>query len=143
MTNRSCHFIDEVTLAHFHGPPRYEAWVEGVRSKRRLYTIRERRVWATLENCDGKIVVPFWLSLEGARACVAREWSGLDVAPVAISRIVDEWTNGWLPREARIAVGIESATQGVLVEQHRFWAQLFESVEYLPYYRPHRGRPRP
>jgi hypothetical protein len=140
MPNRSCHFDDEVTLLSWQGPPRYVAFMEGVRYKRRLYTIHERRVWATLENHDGKVVVPFWLSREGAKECVARSWPGLAVASVPISRVVDEWTMGWLPREVRLAVGIESAAEGVLVDQHRFWAQLAETVDHLPHYRPHRGR---
>jgi hypothetical protein len=138
MPERSCDFRAEVTLATFLGPPRYQAFLEGVRDKRRLYSIRERGVWTTLVNRDGRAVVPFWLSRDGARECVAREWPGLGVAPVAISRLVDEWLNGWLPREVRAAVGVESSTQGVLVEQHRLLANLFEVVDYLPYYRPQR-----
>jgi hypothetical protein len=59
-------------------------------------------------------------------------------APLAISRLVDEWLDGeWLPRAARIAVGIESRTEGVLVEQHRFSVNQSEEVDYLPYQRPH------
>ncbi len=80
------------------------------------------------------------LSRDGARECVAREWPGLGVAPLAISRLVDEWLNDeWLPRELRVAVGVESRTEGVLIEQHRFWVNLFEEVDYLPHYRPHRA----
>jgi hypothetical protein len=142
MITRSCDFRIEVTLASFRGPPSYQAFLEGVRDKRRLYTIRERGVWATLANRDGKPVVPFWLSRDGARECVAREWPGLGVAPVAISRLVDEWLNGWLPREVWAAVAVESASRGVRVEQHRLWTNLFEEVDYLPYYRPHRARGR-
>ena len=111
-----------------------------MRDKRRVYSIRERGVWTMLANCDGTPVVPLWLSRDGARECVAREWPGLGVAPLAISRLVDEWLDGeWLPREVRVAVGIESRTEGVLVEQHLLGVNLFEEVDYLPYYRPHRS----
>ena len=141
--SRNCSFDLEVSIANLFDPPRYAAFLAAVRNKRRLYTIRENGVWTTLRNSDGRGVVPFWLSLEGAKECVAREWPGLAVAPVAISRVVDEWTGGWLPRDVWIGAGIESATEGVLVSQHRFWVNLFEDVDYLPYYRPHRGKPRP
>ncbi len=136
----TCSFTREVTLATFFPPPEYVAFLEGIRDKRRVYSIRERGMWVTLADSKGRPVCPIWLSRDGARECVARSWPGLTIAPVAISRLVDEWLNGWLPREARAAVAVVSAAEGVLAEQHRLWVNLIEEVDYLPRYRPSGAR---
>jgi len=127
----TCSFSSEVSLASA-APLSYEAFLSSVRFLECIWAPREGSAWVLFSSTSGLPVFPIWLSHRAAHRFASRWRPSLEHAPISLSDFVDDWLCGFLPDEARIGVAVTSPATGLLVTQHRLWADLGASVQFLP-----------
>jgi hypothetical protein len=127
-----CSFSGEVSLDTFPAPADYAAFLRAISQLECVWVPRRDSGWVLFSDKSGLAVLPIWLSHRDAYGYTSRWQRSLEHAPISLSDFIEEWLNGWLPDEARIAVAITSPYEGILVTQHRLWADLCATVEFLP-----------
>ena len=131
MRHPPCSFNREVHLLS-DAPDAYRQFLAAVKPSVRIWSLRARCEWLLLRDGRELLVIPIWATHDEAQACATHWWPEAKPASISISRLVDDWLNGRLDGTARVGIAIESPLQGILVEQHRMWVDLIETVDYLP-----------
>jgi hypothetical protein len=113
-------------------PPAYSAFLRTLRSLECIWAPRDGFDWV-LFSCDsGLPVLPIWPTHRSAHQCGPCWGRELEYAPISFPEFIDHWLCGFLPDEASIGVTVTSPAAGLLVTQHRLWADLGTSLEFLP-----------
>jgi hypothetical protein len=126
-----CSFTLDVTLAS-NTPAAYETFLCAVQPLESIWAPRRGSAWVLFSDTRGRSVLPIWLSHRAGYQFASGWCPSIEHAPVSLTDFVCEWLCGLLPSETWVGVSVVAPTSGILVAQHRLWADLGTTVDFLP-----------
>lgn len=107
---------------------RYEYFIKKVADAAELWGL-SNNTWATAQNSDGEIVIPFWPKKEFAEACATGEWEKYSPKSIDLKDFLEKWLPGMLRDGYRPAIFYNANDQGVVVDIERLKNDLLEELE--------------
>lgn len=89
------------TIINLPANKRYEYFVKKVADFEEVWGLYNNG-WATAEDDQGNIVIPFWPNKEFADLCVVENWVGYTAKSIRIGDFIEKWLPG-MQRDNRLA----------------------------------------
>ncbi|MBX4262265.1 DUF2750 domain-containing protein [Clostridium estertheticum] len=72
---------------------RYEYFVKKVADSENVLGLYNEG-WATTEDNNGSVLIPFWPKMEFAKVCAINEWNGYVPKKIDLHEFIEEWLPG-------------------------------------------------
>lgn len=107
---------------------RYEYFIKKVSDSEEVWGLYGNG-WATAQDNDGSIVIPFWPKKEFAQFCAKGSWEEYLPKSIGLEDFLDKWLPGMLKDNYKPAIFYTDNDQGIVVETDRLKNDIEEELE--------------
>lgn len=112
---------------------RIQAFAEAVAESGEVWGLEHSEGWAvgSSEDDEDLVVMPFWSSEAGARACATEEWSDYRVSSIPVDDFLDKWLPGMHEDGYLVGLDWDPEMEGAEVEPEELAEALADLLDAL------------